>query len=118
MAARKRPSPTSISTESDPTDQKTTHNTSDNAFHLPPLKLGSIFVISTLLCSLHLYLLCFHYKVETQLKHSILINAALSLVGFFVTLKMIHAAARYVLRRNTFRFDINKSGTPQVEVKV
>ncbi|XP_048630706.1 uncharacterized protein LOC106437734 isoform X1 [Brassica napus] len=31
---------------------------------------------------------------------------------------MIHVAARYVLRRNTFGFDINKSGTPQVEVKV
>ncbi|KAG5404113.1 hypothetical protein IGI04_010232, partial [Brassica rapa subsp. trilocularis] len=56
--------------------------------------------------------------VETQLKRSILINVALSLVGFFVTLKMIHVAARYVLRRNTFGFDINKSGTPQVEVKV
>ena len=35
MAARKRLSPTSISTKPDPTDQKTTHNTSDNAFHLP-----------------------------------------------------------------------------------
>ncbi|KAG2289120.1 hypothetical protein Bca52824_048724 [Brassica carinata] len=55
--------------------------------------------------------------VETQLKRSILINAALSLVSFFVTLKMIPVAARYVLRRNTFGFDINKRGTPQGEVK-
>ncbi|KAH0882029.1 hypothetical protein HID58_058125 [Brassica napus] len=119
MAARKRPSPTSISTKPDPSDQKTTRNTPDNnAFNLSPPKLGSIFVISTLLCSLHLYLLCFHYTVDTELKRSILINAALSLVGFFVTLKMIPVAARYVLRRNMFGFDINKRGTPQGEVKV
>ncbi|KAH0924679.1 hypothetical protein HID58_016935, partial [Brassica napus] len=119
MAARKRPSPTSISTKPDTSDQKTTRNTPDNnVFHLSPPKLGSIFVISTLLCSLHLYLLCFHYTVDAELKRSVLINAALSLVGFFVTLKMIPVAARYVLRRNMFGFDINKRGTPQGEVKV
>ncbi|KAF8104631.1 hypothetical protein N665_0170s0007 [Sinapis alba] len=122
MAARKRASPTSkpdpSQPKSSPSEQKTTRSTSDDVFHLSPPKLGAIFVISTLLCSLHLYLLCFHYKVDTELKRSILINAGLSLVGFFVTLKMIPVAARYVLRRNMFGFDINKRGTPQGEVKV
>ncbi|ESQ52869.1 hypothetical protein EUTSA_v10016688mg [Eutrema salsugineum] len=125
MAARKRASSTSASNKPDesapnsaPSEQKMTRNASGEEFRLAPPKLGVIFVISTLLCSLYLYLLCFHYKVENELRRSILINAGLSLIGFFVTLKMIPVAARYVLRRNMFGFDINKRGTPQGEIKV
>lgn len=127
MAARKRASSTSVSNKTDasepksaPSEQKMTRKTaaSVDEFRLAPPKLGVIFVISALLCSLYLYLLCFHYKVDSELKRSILINAGLSLLGFFVTLKMIPVAARYVLRRNMFGFDINKRGTPQGEIKV
>ncbi|CAD5321054.1 unnamed protein product [Arabidopsis thaliana] len=128
MAARKRASSISISNKPDPSEpnsapseQKMTRKTvsaSGEEFRLAPPKLGVIFVISTLLCSLYLYLLCFHYKVDNELKRSILINAGLSLVGFFVTLKMIPVTARYVLRRNMFGFDINKRGTPQGDIKV
>uniref|UniRef100_A0A1J3HLE8 UDP-N-acetylglucosamine--dolichyl-phosphate N-acetylglucosaminephosphotransferase n=1 Tax=Noccaea caerulescens TaxID=107243 RepID=A0A1J3HLE8_NOCCA len=127
MAARKRASSTSVSNKTDasepksaPSEQKLTRKTaaSVDEFRLAPPKLGVIFVISALLCSLYLYLLCFHYKVDSELKRSILINAGLSLLGFFVTLKMIPVAARYVLRRNMFGFDINKRGTPQGEIKV
>ncbi|CAA7057181.1 unnamed protein product [Microthlaspi erraticum] len=103
-----------VGAEDDPEDRRCFRD----EFRLAPPKLGVIFVISALLCSLYLYLLCFHYKVDSELKRSILINAGLSLFGFFVTLKMIPVAARYVLRRNMFGFDINKRGTPQGEIKV
>ncbi|KAG7566010.1 Glycosyl transferase family 4 [Arabidopsis suecica] len=123
MAARKRASSVTNSAKtalsepaSSPTELKTAVSGED--FRLAPPKLGVIFVISSLLCSLYLYLLCFHYNVDNELKRPILINAGLSLVGFFVTLKLIPVAARYVLRRNMFGFDINKRGTPQGEVKV
>ncbi|XP_024187308.1 UDP-N-acetylglucosamine--dolichyl-phosphate N-acetylglucosaminephosphotransferase isoform X2 [Rosa chinensis] len=57
-------------------------------------------------------------KIEQELRNSILINAALSLAAFFVTVKMIPVASRYVLRRNLFGYDINKKGTPQGTIKV
>lgn len=124
MAARKRTSSVTNSTKpalpesvSAPSEQKTAVSSGAD-FRLSPPKLGVIFVISSLLCSLYIYLLCFHYNVDEELKRPILINAGLSLVGFFVTLKLIPVAARYVLRRNMFGFDINKRGTPQGEVKV
>lgn len=119
MTARKRTSSVTNS-EKPPASAPTEHKTvaSGEDFRLAPPKLGVILVISSLLCSLYLYLLCFHYNVDDELKRPILINAGLSLVGFFVTLKLIPVAARYVLRRNMFGFDINKRGTPQGEVKV
>ncbi|ESQ33346.1 hypothetical protein EUTSA_v10007732mg [Eutrema salsugineum] len=117
MTARKRTSVTnSEKPPPAPAERKTIASGDD--FRLAPPKLGVILVISLLLCSLYLYLLCFHYNVDNELKRPILINAGLSLVGFFVTLKLIPVAATYVLRRNMFGFDINKRGTPQGEVKV
>ncbi|KAL0714646.1 hypothetical protein Bca4012_021625 [Brassica carinata] len=113
MTARKRTSSSVTNPEKPPTEHKPTTVASPEEFRLAPPKLGVIFVISSLLCSLYLYLLCFHYNVDDELKRPILINAGLSLVGFFVTLKLIPVAARYVLRRNMFGFDINKRGTPQ-----
>ncbi|KAF2617677.1 hypothetical protein F2Q68_00041676 [Brassica cretica] len=120
MTARKRTSSAVTNPENPPPATKEHKPTvaSGEDFRLAPPKLGVIFVISSLLCSLYLYLLCFHYNVDDELKRPILINAGLSLVGFFVTLKLIPVAARYVLRRNMFGFDINKRGTPQGEVKV
>ena len=120
MTARKRTSSAVTNPENPPSATKEHKPTvaSGEDFRLAPPKLGVIFVISSLLCSLYLYLLCFHYNVDDELKRPILINAGLSLVGFFVTLKLIPVAARYVLRRNMFGFDINKRGTPQGEVKV
>lgn len=117
MTARKRTSSVTNSENPLPPPKKTTIASADD-FHLAPPKLGVTFVISSLLCSLYLYLLCFHYNVDSELKRPILINAGLSLVGFFVTLKLIPVAARYVLRRNMFGFDINKRVTPQGDVKV
>lgn len=60
----------------------------------------------------------FHFKIDGELKRSILINAALSFAGFFLTLRLIPVASRYVTRRNLFGFDINKKGTPQGNIKV
>ncbi|KAL0725505.1 hypothetical protein Bca4012_040104 [Brassica carinata] len=120
MTSRKRTSSSVTNPENPPPPpkKKTTTIASAEDFHLAPPKLGVILVISSLLCSLYLYLLCFRYNVESELKRPILINAGLSLVGFFVTLRLIPVAARYVLRRNMFGFDINKRGTPQGDVKV
>ncbi|XWS59065.1 hypothetical protein CRYUN_Cryun08bG0090200 [Craigia yunnanensis] len=80
------------------------------------------FIIPLFFCGFlsiqYFYLLFQHYKIDQDLKRSILINAALSVAGFFVTQRMIPVASSYVLKRGLFGFDINKKGTPQGTVKV
>ncbi|CAI8602098.1 unnamed protein product [Vicia faba] len=66
----------------------------------------------------YFYLIFFHFTIESDLRRSIIINAGLSLTAFFVTVRMIPVASRYVLKRNLFGFDINKKGTPQGNIKV
>lgn len=83
-----------------------------------PSKWTKILCLTSLLLLPYAYLLLFHFHIDADIKRSILINAALSAVGFVVTLKLIPVASRYVLRRNLFGFDINKRGTPQGSVKI
>ncbi|KAI3851481.1 hypothetical protein MKW92_044896 [Papaver armeniacum] len=83
-----------------------------------PSKLPEIASVSAVFFALFFYLLFKHYKIEHDLKRSILINLGLSFVGFIITLILIPVASRYVLRRNLFGYDINKKGTPQGLIKV
>ncbi|CAK7342688.1 unnamed protein product [Dovyalis caffra] len=85
---------------------------------IAPPKKGFIFKLSLLLIAPYFYILFFHSQIQHDLKKPILINAGLSLAGFFLTVKMIPVASKYVLRRNLFGYDINKKGTPQGTVKV
>uniref|UniRef100_A0A6N2K5X7 UDP-N-acetylglucosamine--dolichyl-phosphate N-acetylglucosaminephosphotransferase n=1 Tax=Salix viminalis TaxID=40686 RepID=A0A6N2K5X7_SALVM len=85
---------------------------------IAPPKKGFIFKLSLLLIAPYFYLLFFHYQIQHDLIKPILINAGLSLAGFFLTVKMIPVASKYVLKRNLFGYDINKKGTPQGTVKV
>ncbi|KAH7575482.1 hypothetical protein JRO89_XS02G0120400 [Xanthoceras sorbifolium] len=118
MAARKRTSATIDASKSEPTTnaQNQTAPTTDPP--IAPPKSGLILKLSLFFSLPYFYLIFYRYKIESELKKSILINAGLSLAGFFVTQKMIPVASRYVLRRNLFGFDINKKGTPQGTVKV
>lgn len=84
---------------------------------ISPPKWGLILKLS-LFAIPYFYLIFFHYNFDPEIRRSILINAATSLAGFFVTVKMIPVASRYVLRRNLFGYDINKKGTEQGTVKV
>lgn len=84
---------------------------------IAPPKWGLIFKLS-LFSIPYLYLIFFHYTIEPELRRSIIINAGLSLAGFFITVRMIPVASRYVIKRNLFGYDINKKGTPQGNVKV
>lgn len=90
----------------------------DPKITISPSKWTKILCLSSLLFLPYAYLLFFHFQIEAQLKRSILINAALSAAGFFVTVKLIPVASRYVLRRNLFGYDINKKGTPQGLIKI
>ncbi|XP_057546225.1 uncharacterized protein LOC130825164 [Amaranthus tricolor] len=81
-------------------------------------KWTKIIILSSLLLLPYAYLLFFHFKIDEELKRSILINGALSFAGFLLTVRLIPVASRYVIRRNLFGFDINKKGTPQGNVKV
>lgn len=112
MAARKR---ASADTSTEPKSQVKPKSQEPTPTEPPtaPLKskAGFILAFSLLLLAPYLYLIFHHYKIEHDLKKSILINAGLSLAGFFVTLKMIPVASTYVLRRNLFGYDINKKGT-------
>uniref|UniRef100_A0A2N9J4X1 Endonuclease/exonuclease/phosphatase domain-containing protein n=1 Tax=Fagus sylvatica TaxID=28930 RepID=A0A2N9J4X1_FAGSY len=66
----------------------------------------------------YFYFIFYHYDIDRDLRRSILINAVVSLVGFFVTVKIIPVASRYVLKRNLFGYDINKKGTPGGNLRV
>ncbi|XP_043696266.1 UDP-N-acetylglucosamine--dolichyl-phosphate N-acetylglucosaminephosphotransferase-like [Telopea speciosissima] len=85
---------------------------------ITPSKLVPILNVAVLFFAAFLYLIFFHYEIEEELKRSILINTALSFVGFIITLLLIPVGSRYVLKRNLFGYDINKKGTPQGLVKV
>ncbi|GAY60845.1 hypothetical protein CUMW_205280 [Citrus unshiu] len=124
MAARKRASSraiaTATATATDTDTSKSETPTSQEHADPPiaPPKSGLIFKLCLFFAIPYFYLLFYHYKIESELQRSILINAGLSLAGFFITQKMIPVASRYVLRRNLFGYDINKKGTPQGTIKV
>jgi UDP-N-acetylglucosamine--dolichyl-phosphate N-acetylglucosaminephosphotransferase len=84
---------------------------------MAPPKWGFLFKLS-LFSIPYFYLIFYHFSIDLELRRSIIINAGLSLAGFFVTVRMIPVASRYVLRRNLFGFDINKKGTPLGNVRV
>nr|XP_017251491.1 PREDICTED: UDP-N-acetylglucosamine--dolichyl-phosphate N-acetylglucosaminephosphotransferase-like isoform X2 [Daucus carota subsp. sativus] len=120
MASRKRASSnlntTSVSTATQ--NNTTTHSTHTTL--LPPTKASNMLKLSLLLFLPYFYLIFYHYGniIDAQLKRSILINAGLSIFGFFVTIRLIPVASKYLLRRNMFGYDINKKGTPQGSVHV
>ncbi|GLT95888.1 hypothetical protein SLE2022_135450 [Rubroshorea leprosula] len=122
MAARKKASATATTTAAaDTKPAQTEHKSPESTSPDPPIappKLGVIGKLCLFFSIPYFYLLFYHYKIDQEFRRSILINAGLSLVGFFVTLKMIPVASRYVLRRSLFGYDINKKGTPQGTVKV
>lgn len=121
MAARKRASADSAAEQQqarETTQRKPQDNPTSTDPPIAPPKSGAILKLSLFFLVPYFYLIFRHYKIESELKKSILINAALSLAGYFVTVKMIPVASKYVLRRNLFGYDINKKGTPQGTVKV
>ncbi|EPS69334.1 hypothetical protein M569_05432, partial [Genlisea aurea] len=83
-----------------------------------PAKLSLILKFSVLFGISYFYLLFAGYEIESELRNSILISAFVSVIGFFITVEMIPVAAKYVLRRNLFGYDINKKGTPEGSIKV
>ncbi|EXB93955.1 UDP-N-acetylglucosamine--dolichyl-phosphate N-acetylglucosaminephosphotransferase [Morus notabilis] len=118
MAARKRASTDSSAERQQPKETSQSKPQGSNDPPIAPPKSGVILKLSFFFLVPYFYLIFYHYKIDSELKKSILINAGLSLAGFFVTVKLIPVASRYVLRRNLFGYDINKKGTPQGTVKV
>lgn len=127
MTARKRAQsattgaavrPPSTDTQRHKSEPATSSTSSTDPPIIAPSKAGQILKFSLIFFVPYFYLICYHYRIENELKKSILINASLSFVGFFLTLTMIPVASKYVLRRNLFGFDINKKGTPQGSIKV
>ncbi|KAL6145185.1 PREDICTED: UDP-N-acetylglucosamine--dolichyl-phosphate N-acetylglucosaminephosphotransferase [Fragaria vesca subsp. vesca] len=114
MAARKRASTNSSSS----TQTTKPPKTQEAEAPISAPKSGLILKLALFFSVPYFYLVLSHYKIEPELRNSILINAGLSLAAFFVTVKMIPVASRYVLRRNLFGYDINKKGTPQGTLKV
>ncbi|XP_042498541.1 UDP-N-acetylglucosamine--dolichyl-phosphate N-acetylglucosaminephosphotransferase-like [Macadamia integrifolia] len=98
--------------------QKGLSNATEKDPSITPSRLVSISNVAVLFFAAFFYLIFFHYEIEEEIKRSILINTALSFVGFIITLLLIPVGSRYVLKRNLFGYDINKKGTPQGSVKV
>ncbi|KAK9072123.1 hypothetical protein SSX86_008555 [Deinandra increscens subsp. villosa] len=119
MAARKRErGASSITNKQPPKSPAAASSSSSIDPQIAPSRPTKILFFSFIFFLPYFYLMLYHYRIETELKKSILINASLSFAGFFLTLIMIPVAARYVLRRNLFGYDINKKGTPQGLIKV
>ncbi|XP_057982675.1 uncharacterized protein LOC131167799 [Malania oleifera] len=120
MGARKRASSDASSKHLAESKEREFEGISRNSADptIAPSKAGEILKFSLIFFVPYLYMLFYHYRIDIELKRPILINAALSLAGFFLTLCLIPVASRYVLRRNLFGYDINKKGTPQGSVKV
>ncbi|XP_062187079.1 uncharacterized protein LOC133890629 [Phragmites australis] len=85
---------------------------------LRPPNLGVVAVAMVLFLAPFSYLAFVHYPLDADLRRSILICGAMSLGGFFVALRFIPVAARYLLRRRMFGYDINKRGLPLGEIQV
>lgn len=123
MAPRKRLSGDTAAAETttvkeNPAPEKPKDPSFTSESPISPPKWGLILKLSFFLIVPYFYLIFFHYHIESDLKRSILINAFMCVVAFFVTVRMIPVASRYVLRRNLFGYDINKKGTDQGTVKV
>ncbi|KAF3327460.1 UDP-N-acetylglucosamine--dolichyl-phosphate N-acetylglucosaminephosphotransferase [Carex littledalei] len=87
-------------------------------FSLRPPKRGLILSVLALFFIPFFYMLFVYYPIENDLRRSISIGVAMSLGGLVITVRLIPVAARYLLRRNLFGYDINKRGTSQGSVKV
>lgn len=93
----------------------------DKSHEVPPIlapKYKQTCFIALVCLLPYLYFVFFQYKIETQLKKSILINMVMSVFAFSATVMGVPVASRYVLRRNMFGYDINKKGSPQGTIKV
>ncbi|VAH42762.1 unnamed protein product [Triticum turgidum subsp. durum] len=85
---------------------------------LRPPNLRVVLAAMALFLAPFSYLAFVHYPLAADLRRSILICGAISLGGFFVVLRLIPVAARYLLRRGMFGKDINKKGLPMGEITV
>ncbi|KAH7667074.1 Glycosyl transferase family 4 protein [Dioscorea alata] len=120
MAARRKSSsiPAKPPQISEPNEAPKPKASSADDPPLRPPKLGLIVPASALFFIPYFGFLYFYYDIEPSLRRSIAINAAMSLAGFVVVVRMIPVAAKYVSRRSLFGYDINKKGTPQGSIKV
>ncbi|KAL6540673.1 hypothetical protein OROMI_024556 [Orobanche minor] len=117
MAAKKRASATTETT-SKPDPEKSKPGSPPTDPPIRPAKYLTILKFSLVFSIPYLYLIFSHYRIDYELKRSILISAFVSSLGFFVTVKLIPVASKYVSRSNLIGYDINKKGTPDGSIKV
>ncbi|XP_047967704.1 UDP-N-acetylglucosamine--dolichyl-phosphate N-acetylglucosaminephosphotransferase-like [Salvia hispanica] len=117
MAARKRATSTTVKT-TEPAPEKPKSETPAAEPPIRPAKLATILKFFLIFSIPYFYLIFTHYRIDYEIKRSILISAFVSGIGFLITVKMIPVASKYVLRRNLFGYDINKKGTPDGSIKV
>ncbi|KAG0501051.1 hypothetical protein HPP92_001123 [Vanilla planifolia] len=114
MATKRKSAPPTEKPKPLPTPTTTTEGDTP----LAPPKLGLTLAASAAFFLPFFYLVFFHYNIDEELRRSIVICAAMSLGGFVVVIRIIPVAARYLMKRNLFGYDINKKGTPQGHIKV
>jgi UDP-N-acetylglucosamine--dolichyl-phosphate N-acetylglucosaminephosphotransferase len=79
-----------------------------------PLRIG-LFALAV--CAVPAILFLF-LEIDHVARNAILINFGMSVLGFFLTVRMIPVVVPYVLKRNMFGYDINKRGSPAGEIKM
>ncbi|KAL1569401.1 UDP-N-acetylglucosamine--dolichyl-phosphateUDP-N-acetylglucosamine--dolichyl-phosphateN-acetylglucosaminephosphotransferase [Salvia divinorum] len=117
MAARKRATSTAVKT-TEAVPEKAKSESPPVEPPIRPAKLATILKFFLIFSIPYFYLIFTHYRIDYEIKRSILISAFVSAIGFLITVKMIPVASKYVLRRNLFGYDINKKGTPDGSIKV
>ncbi|XP_042025519.1 UDP-N-acetylglucosamine--dolichyl-phosphate N-acetylglucosaminephosphotransferase-like [Salvia splendens] len=117
MAARKRATSTTLKT-TEPGPEKPKSETPAAEPPIRPAKLATILKFFLIFSIPYFYLIFAHYRIDYEIKRSILISSFVSGIGFLIAVKMIPVASKYVLRRNLFGYDINKNGTPDGSIKV
>lgn len=119
MAVRRRPSAAAAGDpppQAPPSDAAAAATPDELVLRPPNLRVAAVAAV--LFLAPFSYLAFVHYPLVADLQRSILKCGAMSLVGFFVALKLIPVAARYHLRRRMFGYDINKKGLPTGQIKV
>ncbi|XP_078434748.1 uncharacterized protein LOC144705795 [Wolffia australiana] len=118
MAVRRRASPAEASDGATQAQNDVRSAPADELPALDPPRLALVLSLSAVFFVPFFYAVFYVYDIESELRRSIVINAAMSFGGFLVALRSIPVAARYLLKRNLFGYDINKKGTPRGSIKV
>ncbi|KAL3689472.1 hypothetical protein R1sor_015781 [Riccia sorocarpa] len=103
----------------DPKDGKDTKDIKPKSDDAPVMtrKTKQVLLLAALCLAPYFYQLL-TVELQEGVKRSIFINLLMSIGGYFLTVRLIPVASKYLLRKNMFGYDINKKGSEAGTLKV